>query len=233
MEPPSPRIGSDIGSGIGSGIVPRIALTGGIASGKTTVSQLFGALGVPVIDADQLARDVVAPGTALLAQVLDTFGRELSRPDGSLDRAALRRMIFSDDGKRRQLEALLHPAIRARREILAAAAGGPYQIHVIPLLVESGAGGSRAGGQFDRVLVVDCPQALQLARLQARDGCDEQQARTMLGAQASREARLAAADDVIVNDGSADDLAPKVAALHQQYQALAAAAHPAIHGADS
>jgi dephospho-CoA kinase len=232
MEPPSPRIGSGIGSGISSGIssgiVPRIALTGGIASGKTTVSQLFGALGVPVIDADQLARDVVAPGTALLAQVLDTFGRELSRPDGSLDRAALRRMIFSDDGKRRQLEALLHPAIRSRREILAAAAGGPYQIHVIPLLVESG-----AGGQFARVLVVDCPQALQLARLQARDGCDEQQARTMLGAQASREARLAAADDVIVNDGSADDLAPKVAALHQQYQALAAAAHPAIHGANS
>lgn len=205
---------------------PRIALTGGIASGKTTVSQLFGALGVPVIDADQLARDVVAPGTVLLAQVLDTFGAQLRRPDGSLDRSALRRVVFNDDGKRRQLEALLHPAISSRREYLAARAGGPYQIHVIPLLVES-----HADGQFDRVLVVDCPEALQLARLQARDGCDQQQALTMLGAQARREARLAAADDVIVNDGSAADLAPKVAALHQKYLALAAAAHPSTPGA--
>jgi len=135
-------------------------------------------------------------------------------------------VVFNDDGKRRQLEALLHPAISSRREYLAARAGGPYQIHVIPLLVES-----HAGGQFDRVLVVDCPEALQLARLQARDSCDEQQALTMLGAQARREARLAAADDVIVNDGSAADLAPKVAALHQKYQALAAAAHPATPGA--
>jgi dephospho-CoA kinase len=145
--------------------------------------------------------------------------------------------VFTDDGKRRQLEALLHPAIRARREELAAQAGGPYQIHVIPLLVESDtrgshaggshAGSSRGGGQFDRVLVVDCPEALQLARLLARDGCDEHQARAMLGAQASREARLSAADDVIVNDGVAADLAPKVAALHQKYQALRGAARGA------
>jgi dephospho-CoA kinase len=219
METPSPRTETPI---------PRIALTGGIASGKTTVSQMFGALGVPVIDADQVARDVVAPGTALLAQVLDTFGSQLRRPDGSLDRAALRRLVFNDGGKRRQLEALMHPAIGARREYLAARAGGPYQIHVIPLLVES-----HAGWQFDRVLVVDCPEALQLARLRQRDGCDEQQARAMLGAQASRDARLAAADDVIVNAGVVADLAPKVAALHQKYQALAAAAHPVTHGAHS
>jgi dephospho-CoA kinase len=207
---------------------PRIALTGGIASGKSSVSRLFGALGVPVIDADQVAREVVAPGTVLMAQVLETFGQALRRPDGSLDRSALRQLVFSDDAKRRQLEALLHPAIRLRREHLAAQSGGPYQIHVIPLLVES-----NAGKAFDRVLVVDCPEALQLARLQARDGCDEQQARAMLGAQVGRAARLAAADDIIVNDGLAADLAPKVAALHQKYQALAAAAHPATPGAGS
>jgi len=200
---------------------PRIALTGGIASGKTTVSQLFGTLGVPVIDADQVARDVVAPGTALLAQVLDAFGQQLRRPDGSLDRTGLRRLVFADSSKRRQLEALLHPAISVRTERLAARAGGPYQIHVIPLLVET-----NAAWQFDRVLLVDCPEALQLARLLAREGCDAQLARAMLGAQAGRDARLAAADDVIVNDGATADLMPKVAALHQKYQALAAAAHP-------
>jgi len=200
---------------------PRIALTGGIASGKTTVSQLFGTLGVPVIDADQVARDVVAPGTALLAQVLDAFGQQLRRPDGSLDRTGLRRLVFADSSKRRQLEALLHPAISVRTERLAARAGGPYQIHVIPLLVET-----NAAWQFDRVLLVDCPEALQLARLLEREGGDAQLARAMLGAQAGRDARLAAADDVIVNDGATADLVPKVAALHQKYQALAAAAHP-------
>jgi dephospho-CoA kinase len=198
---------------------PRIALTGGIASGKTTVSQLFGAFGVPVIDADQVARDVIAPGTTLLGQVFDSFGAQLRRPDGSLDRTGLRRMVFADPAKRRALEALLHPAIRQRTENLAAQAGGPYQIHVIPLLVET-----HAGSQYDRVLLVDCPQALQVARLQARDGCDAEQARVMLGSQASREARLAAADDVIVNDGEPADLTPKVASLHQTYLALAAAA---------
>jgi dephospho-CoA kinase len=204
---------------------PRVALTGGIASGKTTVSQLFGAFGVPVIDADQVARDVVAPGTSLLSQVFDSFGAQLRRPDGSLDRTGLRRMVFADPAKRRQLEALLHPAIRLRTENLAARAGGPYQIHVIPLLVET-----HAGSRYDRVLLVDCPQALQVARLQARDGCNAEQARVMLGAQASREARLAAADDVILNDGEPADLAPKVAGLHQDYLALAAAAGFRVSG---
>jgi dephospho-CoA kinase len=196
----------------------RVGLTGGVASGKTTVSMLFGALGVPVIDADQVARDVVAPGTRLLAQVFENFGTQLRRPDGSLDRSALRRLVFTDLRTRRELEDLLHPAIRVRTELLAAKAGGQYQIHVIPLLVEI-----HAGSQYDRVLLVDCPESLQLARLLARDGCDEQQARAMLSSQASREARLAAADDVIVNDSAAVDLTPKVAARHQQYLALAAA----------
>jgi dephospho-CoA kinase len=204
---------------------PRIGLTGGIASGKSTVSSLFGALGVPVIDADEVARDVVAPGSMLLQQVFDRFGPQLRRPDGSLDRTGLRRMVFADAARRRQLEALLHPAISVRTEKLAAQAGGPYQIHVIPLLVET-----HAGSRFDRVLVVDCAPALQLARLQARDGCDAEQARAMLDAQASREARLAAADDVIANDGETADLVPKVAALHQKYRALAASEHSSAPG---
>ena len=204
---------------------PRIGLTGGIASGKSTVSRLFGALGVPVIDADEVARDVVAPGSTLLQQVFEEFGPQLRRPDGSLDRAGLRRMVFADAARRRQLETLLHPAISVRTEKLAAQAGGPYQIHVIPLLVET-----HAGPRFDRVLLVDCPPALQLARLQARDGCDAEQARAMLDAQASREARLAAADDVIANEGEAADLVPKVAALHQQYRALAAAEPSPMRG---
>jgi dephospho-CoA kinase len=199
----------------------RIGLTGGVASGKTTVSLLFGALGVPVIDADQVARDVVGPGTRLLAQVFENFGPQLRRSDGSLDRSALRRLVFSDIRTRRALEALLHPAIRVRTELLASNAGGSYQIHVIPLLVET-----HAGSQYDRVLVVDCPQSLQLARLLARDGCDAQQAQAMLSSQASREARLAVADDVILNDGEPPDLAPKVAALHQKYLTLAAATAP-------
>jgi dephospho-CoA kinase len=203
----------------------RIGLTGGIASGKSTVSRLFGALGVPVIDADEVARDVVAPGSLLLQQVFEKFGPQLRRPDGSLDRTGLRRMILADAGRRRQLETLLHPAISVRTEKMAAQAGGPYQIHVIPLLVET-----HAGSRVDRVLVVDCPPALQLARLLARDGCDADQARAMLDAQASREARLAAADDVIANDGEAADLAPKVAALHQKYQQLAAAEHSSTPG---
>jgi dephospho-CoA kinase len=204
---------------------PRIALTGGIASGKSTVSRLFDALGVPVIDADEVARDVVAPGTALLAQVFEQFGAQLRRPDGSLDRTGLRRLVFADPARRRQLEALLHPAISVRTDKLAAQAGGRYQIHVIPLLVET-----HAGAHFDRVLLVDCPEALQLARLQARDRCDAGQARAMLGSQASREARLAAADDVIVNDGEPADLVAKVAALDQKYRALAAPAHAATPG---
>jgi dephospho-CoA kinase len=195
----------------------RIGLTGGIASGKTTVSDLFAAHGVPVLDADIIAREVVAPGTALLAQLFDRFGPRIRRPNGDLDRSALRRMVFEDASLRRALEALLHPAIRARTEQLASQANGPYQLHVIPLLVETG-----AFGRYDRVLVVDCPESLQWARLRARDGISEPEARAMLDAQASRAARLLAADDVIVNDGDLAALGPQVAALHAQYLKLGA-----------
>jgi len=196
-----------------------VGLTGGIASGKSMVSQRFEALGVPVLDADKIAREVIAPGTALLTTLFERFGSGIRAGDGSLDRSALRLLVFSDEGRRRELESLLHPAIRARTEQLAALAPGAYQLHVVPLLVET-----QAQDRYNRILVVDCPESLQLERLRARDGISETQARAMLGSQASRAARLASADDVILNDGAPDALGPRVAALHARYLALAAAA---------
>jgi dephospho-CoA kinase len=203
----------------------RIGLTGGIASGKSAVSDLFAALGVPVLDADLIAREVVAPGSALLAQLFERFGPGIRRPDGDLDRSALRRRVFADAGQRRELEALLHPAIAARTQLLASQANGPYQLHVVPLLVET-----HAASGYDRVLVVDCPESLQWARLRARDGLSEPEARAMLAAQASRAERLVAADDVIVNDGDPASLPPQVAALHAQYLKLGLARTPVSGG---
>jgi dephospho-CoA kinase len=194
----------------------RVGLTGGIASGKTTVARLFEALGVPVIDTDQLAREVVAPGQPLLTQIAQRFGPGVLTADGSLDRAALRTIVFSDPDARADLERLTHPAIRALLSERSAAAGGDYQIHVIPLLVET------AGRQnLDRVLVVDCSEELQVRRLQVRDGSTLEQARKILEAQASRTARLAVADDVIVNEGELAPVRDQVAALHLRYRNLA------------
>ena len=201
--------------------IARVGLTGGIASGKSAVAALFAALGVPVIDADIVARELVARGTPLLASLFERFGVGIRAPDGSLDRSALRRLVFGNDTLRRELESLLHPAIRARTEQLAMLAGGPYQLHVVPLLVET-----NAKPRFARVLLVDCPESLQLERLLARDHLAPTEARAMLAAQASRAARLAVADDVIVNDGALDDLAPQVAALHVRYLELAASLSP-------
>jgi len=194
---------------------PCVGLTGGIASGKTTVSNLFAALEVPVLDADLIAREVVAAGTPLRAQLFEHFGPAIRTPGGDLDRAALRRIVFENAALRRELEALLHPAIRARTEQLSAERGGPYQLHVVPLLVESG-----AADRYARVLLVDCPESLQLQRLCTRAGLSESEARAMLAAQASRAARLAEADDVILNDGPPEALPPLVAALHARYLQL-------------
>jgi len=194
----------------------RIGLTGGIASGKSTVARLFEARGVPVLDTDQIARDVVEPGQPALAAVVEAFGPTVLAPGGRLDRPTLRTRVFGDTAARRRLEAILHPAIRAELVRRSATAGGPYQVWVIPLLVEGG-----RIDRVDRVLVVDCPPDLQVERLVARDGGTEAAARAILAAQASREQRLAAADDVIVNDGSEAGLAPQVAALDARYRALA------------
>ena len=193
-----------------------IALTGGIASGKTAVADLFAKLGVPVLDTDQISRDVVAPGMPTLARLVAEFGAEILDAHGGLDRARMRERVFNDPAQRRKLEAITHPAIREELARRAAAAGGDYQIHVIPLLVETG-----RAEVYDRVLVVDCPQEAQLARLQARDGTSREQAEEILAAQSSREERLNAAHDVIENTGTLADLERFVQTLHNNYALLA------------
>jgi len=196
----------------------RVALTGGIASGKTTVANLFAAHGIPLVDSDLIAREVVEPGQPALASVADAFGPDVLGTDGRLDRRRLRDIIFSDPTARTRLEAILHPAIRAEmeRQSAAAAEAGPYLVLVIPLLAE---GGRR--DRADRVLVVDVPEALQIERLMARDTVSREQAQASLQAQASRAARLAIADDVVTNTGRIEDLREQVARLHERYVALA------------
>lgn len=195
-----------------------VALTGGIASGKSAVSAAFARLGVPILDADVIAREVVEPGQPALAAVVATFGTEVLGPDGRLDRTALRALVFARPEARRQLEAILHPAIRQAFTAASAVAVGPYQVHAIPLLAESG-----RAREYDRVLVVDCPRETQVQRLLARDHETPERAEAILAAQATREARLAIATEVITNTGTLDDLEGAVAVLHKQY--LAAAAH--------
>lgn len=195
----------------------RIGLTGGIASGKSTVAELFAARGVTVLDTDRIAREVVEPGRPALAALVQALGSDILSRDGRLDRTLLRRRIFADAEARRTVEGILHPAILEELGRQSVAAPGPYQVLVIPLLVE----GDRAG-LFDRVLVVDCPEELQVERLMSRDGETREGAQRMLAAQTSRRARLAAADDVIVNDGPAGDLERQVAGLDRKYRELAA-----------
>lgn len=194
----------------------RVGLTGGIASGKSTAAKFFGALGVPIIDTDQLARDVVEPGQPPLERLVERFGRSILTEDGHLDRPALRNIVFSDPKARADLEALTHPAIGAAVEARSATAGGPYQILVIPLLVEK-----NLGSQLDRVLVVDCSEELQIRRLQSRDGSTAEQARAILNAQASRTARVKAANDIITNEGDMSRVRDQVATLHSTYLELA------------
>ncbi len=198
--------------------VYRIGLTGGIASGKSTVANLFAALGVTIVDTDLLAREVVAPGSALLPRIAEHFGAEVLQKDGSLDRAALRSRVFANPAERQWLEQLTHPAIRELADKRCESATSRYVSVAIPLLVET------AGAElFDRVLVVDCSPEIQLARLQARDGTTRAEAERMLAAQASREQRLAVADDVVKNDGDLATLREQVEKLHRQYLKLASA----------
>jgi dephospho-CoA kinase len=195
----------------------RIGLTGGIASGKSTVTRRFTELGVPVIDADVASRRVVEPGARGLDQVVRRFGPGVLDARGNLDRPALRALIFSDPAARQALDALLHPLIRTDMEQQAAKATGPYLVMAIPLLIEGG----NARDRVDRVLVVDVDEAVQLQRVQTRDGGSVEQARAILASQASREARLAAADDVLSNSGSVADLRQAVDRLHAQYLQMA------------
>lgn len=197
-----------------------IGLTGGIASGKSEVSRRFEALGVHVADADQAARDAVAIGSDGLADVVDMFGGDVLSADGSLDRPAMRRRVFNDPDARKRLEGIIHPRVRELLHASCAKAGTPYAIAAVPLLAESG--GRKAYPWLQRILVVDVPDTVQLQRLLQRDGIDDALAGKMIAVQASREARLAIADDVLVNDGPLDQLGPHVAALDRLYRTLAA-----------
>lgn len=194
-----------------------VALTGGIASGKSTVARMLARHGAVLIDSDVLAREVVEPGTPALAAIVERFGAAVVDGSGALDRARLGELVFADDQARADLNAITHPAVRARRaELAAAAPADAIVVSVIPLLVESG-----LAGAFDGVVVVDLPRAEQLARLMTRNDLDPDQARARLAAQASRAERLAVADWVIDNSGNRDQLAAQVDALWAELQGRA------------
>jgi dephospho-CoA kinase len=193
-----------------------VALTGGIASGKSEVERRFAARGVEIIDADLVAREVIAVGTPGLARIVAAFGSKVLGPDGALDRKAMRERVFADADARHRLESIIHPLVRTTLQERAARVRSAYGMLVIPLFVESG-----EYHWVDRVLVVDVPRETQIQRLCARDGITEELAEAMLAAQASREQRLAIADDVIDNTTSLEALDDNVEALHRHYLSLA------------
>lgn len=195
-----------------------VGLTGGIGSGKTTVADMFAERGACIIDTDQIAHALTAPHGAAMPALLAEFGQQYATPDGALDRARMRNLVFSDPGARTRLEAILHPKIREAVAAAAAIATGPYTMFVVPLLVESGTWAERV----NRVLVVDCPQQRQIERVMARSSLQEDQVRAIMAAQATREQRLAAADDVILNDDGLERLSAQVEQLHAFYMGYAA-----------
>lgn len=195
-----------------------VGLTGGIGSGKTAVSDRFAELGIKVVDADVCARTVVEPGKPALQSITGHFGTDVLNPDGSLDRARLRQIVFADEAERKWLEALLHPLIFEEMWSQLQAATSPYAILVSPLLVEAG-----QNALCQRVLVVDVPEHIQLARATARDANSAEQIKAIMAAQAGRDMRLAAADDVLLNDSDLASLAEAVKELHSRYLGLA---HP-------
>jgi len=193
----------------------KIGLTGGIGSGKTTVSDCFASLGVPVIDADKIAHGLTTPGQPALQDIVSAFGPDILNDDGQLDRARLRAIVFNNAARRKQLEDILHPLIRARMRRHIAdieASSTPYCILCIPLLLETG-----QTDLVDRILVVDTPEDLQYQRVSARNGLPDAEIAAIIHAQAGREQRLAAADDIIVNNGGFEELRQQVLELHQRY----------------
>jgi dephospho-CoA kinase len=192
-----------------------VGLTGGIGCGKSTVADLFAARGASLVDTDVIAHQLTTPGGAAMPALLQEFGAGFATPDGAMDRSRMRDLVFADPGARTRLEAILHPMIRAATVAAADAATGAYVIYVVPLLVESGNWRARV----QRILAIDCQEATQIARVMARSGLPEAQVKAIMAAQASRQQRLAAADDVIDNDAGLDALLPQVARLHQFYLA--------------
>ncbi|MDF7669969.1 dephospho-CoA kinase [Orbaceae bacterium ESL0721] len=192
-----------------------VALSGGIASGKTTIANLFAKLGVPIIDADLIARQVVAPDSAAFVEIVHHFSDEILLPTGELDRSQLREIIFNNDHERLWLNSLLHPLIASETSKQIAEINAPYLLWVIPLLIEN-----RLTSFADRILIIETSPILQLERLIMRDHIDEPLAMKMVQAQTSNEKRLAFANDVIKNEGNLADLANQVAKLHQHYLML-------------
>ncbi|HDL6607917.1 TPA: dephospho-CoA kinase [Yersinia enterocolitica] len=201
-----------------------VALTGGIGSGKSTVANAFANLGVPLVDADIIARQVVEPGMPALMEIASRYGETILHTDGTLNRAALRKKIFSEPQEKAWLNSLLHPLIQQETQSQLANIDEPYVLWVVPLLVENG-----LHHRANRVLVVDVAPEIQLARTMARDGITRQQAEAILASQVSRQQRLTCADDIIDNSGDPIVIAPQVTLLHQQYLKLAAAAQQDLH----
>jgi dephospho-CoA kinase len=194
-----------------------VGLTGGIGSGKSAAADEFARLGATLVDTDLIAHRLTRPGGAAVAAIQRLFGDGFVLPSGAMDRKRMRERVFADTAARKSLEGVLHPLIRDESERQIAAAGGPYVVHVVPLLVESG----HYRRRVDRILVVDCPEATQLARVRARSGLSADEAQAIVRSQASRAERLAAADDVIDNGGTLEDLRKQVAVLHAKYAAMA------------
>ena len=201
-----------------------VAITGGIGSGKTTIANQFAALGIEVVDADLIAREVVAPGTPALAAIVNHFGAEMLTEQGLLDRRALRERIFSDPAAKSWLNALLHPIIRSEMLRQCAAVSSPYCLLVVPLLVEN-----RLTELADRVLVIDVDEATQIERTCHRDGVSREQAQAILASQANRSERLAMADDVLDNQsGTTETIRARILALHETYLAFASQQAPQL-----
>ena len=196
-----------------------VGLTGGIGCGKTTVADLFGALGATLVDTDLIAHALTAANGAAMPAIVAQFGPAFAAADGALDRTRMRDLVFGDAGAKARLEAILHPRIRDGALAQAAAARGPYVIFVVPLLVESGAWRE----QVARIVVIDCPEEIQVARVMARNGLSEQQVRAIMATQATRAQRLAAADDVITNAGGLNALRLQIVLLHANYLAISRA----------
>ncbi|HEX8883768.1 MAG TPA: dephospho-CoA kinase, partial [Noviherbaspirillum sp.] len=195
-----------------------VGLTGGIGCGKTTVADMFAAHGASVIDTDQIAHSLTAPHGAAMPALVAEFGPEFATPEGALDRAKMRALVFADPGARARLEGILHPRIREATAAAALLATGPYVMFVVPLLIESGTWRERVA----RVLTIDCPEEVQVARVMARNGLSESQVRAIMAAQVTRAERQAAADDIILNDDGLEALLPQVERLHSFYLAEAA-----------